>query len=76
MVLEAFRDIRLLFFVLGRFGLPLLFKSPRFGRTWKVILTMAVVVYTVYLIFASLKIGDRSPYGDEALYSFLKIDFS
>ena len=49
--------ILLLFFVLGPFGLPLLFKSPRFGKTWKIILTMAVVVYTAYLVFASVKIG-------------------
>jgi hypothetical protein len=48
--------ILLLFFVLGPFGLPLLFKSPRFGKTWKIVLTMAVVVYTVYLIFVSVKI--------------------
>jgi len=49
--------ILLLFFVLGPFGLPLLFKSPGFGKTWKVILALAVVVYTVYLIFVTVKIG-------------------
>ena len=49
--------ILLLFFVLGPFGLPLLFKSPGFGKAWKIILTVAVIVYTVYLVFASLKIG-------------------
>jgi hypothetical protein len=49
--------ILLLFFVLGPFGLPLLFKSPGFGKTWKIILAVAVIVYTVYLLFASLKIG-------------------
>ena len=49
--------ILLLFFVLGPFGLPLLFKSPRFGKTWKIVLTLAVVVYTVYLIVVTVKIG-------------------
>ena len=49
--------ILLLFLVLGPFGLPLLFKSPRFGKTWKIVLTTAVVVYTVYLIFVTVKIG-------------------
>ena len=49
--------ILLLFLVLGPFGLPLLFKSPRFGKTWKIVLTAAVVVYTVYLIFVTVKIG-------------------
>ena len=29
-----------LFFVLGLFGLPLLYKSPRFSRTSKIILTI------------------------------------
>jgi len=47
----------LLFFVLGPFGLPLLYKSPHFSRTLKIILTVAVVLYTSYLIFASLEIG-------------------
>ena len=45
-----------LFFVLGPFGLPLLYKSPRFSRTSKIILTIAVVIYTFYLIFISLEI--------------------
>jgi hypothetical protein len=46
-----------LFFVLGPFGLPLLYKSPRFSRTAKIILTIAVVIYTFYLIFISLEIA-------------------
>ena len=46
-----------LFFVLGPFGLPLLYKSPRFSRTSKIILTIAVVIYTSYLIFISLEIA-------------------
>ena len=49
--------VLLLFLVLGPFGLPLLYKSPKFSRTLKVILTIVVIVYTSYLIFASLEIG-------------------
>jgi hypothetical protein len=47
----------LLFFVLGPFGLPLLYKSPAFSKPLKIILTIAVIIYTSYLIFASLEIA-------------------
>jgi len=46
-----------LFFVLGPFGLPLLYRSPKFSRKMKILLTVAVVVYTFYLIFATLQIA-------------------
>ena len=49
--------ILLLFFVLGPFGLPLLYKSPKFSKTLKIVLTIAVMVYTLYLIIASVEIG-------------------
>jgi len=49
--------VLLLFFVLGPFGLPLLYKSPKFSKTLKIILTVAVIVYTSLLILASLEIG-------------------
>jgi hypothetical protein len=49
--------VLLLFFVLGPFGLPLLYKSPAFSKTIKIILTIAVILYTSYLIFASLEIA-------------------
>jgi hypothetical protein len=55
--LRPFVIVLLLFFVLGPFGLPLLFKSPSLSKTWKIILTAAVIVYTVYLVFVSIKIG-------------------
>ena len=42
--------VLLLFFVLGPLGLPLLWKSPSFTRVWKVILTVAMAVYTVLLV--------------------------
>jgi hypothetical protein len=54
--------VLLLFFVLGPFGLPLLYKSPKFSRTSKIILTILVITYTIYLIFASLEIA-RELYG-------------
>ena len=40
----------LLFFVLGVFGLPLLWKSPAFSRNMKIALSVAVVAYTAVLI--------------------------
>ena len=49
--------VLLLFFVLGPLGLPLLYKSPKFGKASKIILTIVVMVYTCYLIFASLEIA-------------------
>ena len=48
--------ILVLFLVLGPFGLPLLYKSPAFTRKWKMILTTLVIIYTVYLVFATLEI--------------------
>ena len=51
--------VLLLFFVLGPFGLPLLYKSPKFSKTIKILLTIAVIIYTFYLIFASLEIARR-----------------
>jgi hypothetical protein len=51
--------VLLLFLVLGPFGLPLLYESPRFSKTMKIILTMAVVIYTSDLVFTSIKIGGR-----------------
>ncbi len=49
--------ILLLFFVLGPFGLPLLYRSPKFSKTSKIILTVAIFSYTLYLIFVMLEIG-------------------
>jgi hypothetical protein len=60
-----------LFFVLGPFGLPLLYKSPRFSRTSKIILTIAVVIYTSYLIFISLEIVRELYKGMEAFKEIL-----
>jgi hypothetical protein len=49
--------ILLLFFVLGPFGLPLLYRSPEFGRSSKIVLTIVVVSYSAYLIFVSLELA-------------------
>jgi len=49
--------VLLLFFILGPFALPLLYKSPKFSKPLKIILTIVVIIYTSYLIFASLEIG-------------------
>jgi len=39
----------LLFLVLGPFGLPYLWRSPRFSRRWKVVLTVLVITYMAVL---------------------------
>ena len=55
--LRPINVVLLLFFVLGPFGLPLLYRSPKFSKTLKIILTVFVMIYTSYLIFASLEIA-------------------
>lgn len=47
--------VLLLFFVLGPFGLPLVYKSPKLNKIWKVILTVVMIFYTIYLIDATVK---------------------
>ena len=49
--------VLLLFFVLGPLALPLLYKSPKFNKTFKIILTIAVIIYMSYFIYVSLKIA-------------------
>jgi hypothetical protein len=49
--------VLLLFFVLGPFGLPRLDKNSKFSKTSKIIPTIAVIIYTSYLVSASLEIG-------------------
>jgi hypothetical protein len=51
--------VLLLFFVLGPMGLPLLYRSPKFSKTLKIILTILVILYTSYLIYASLEIAKQ-----------------
>jgi hypothetical protein len=64
--------VLLLFFILGPFGLPLLYKSPKFSKTSKIILTIAVIIYTSYLIFASLEIARQLYSGMGELQNMLK----
>ena len=45
----------MLFFVLGPFGLPLVWKNPRFSRGVKVTLTFVMIVYTAVLIEVTMK---------------------
>jgi membrane-bound acyltransferase YfiQ involved in biofilm formation len=51
--------VLLLFFVLGPFGLPMLYKSSKLSKTTKIILTIIIIIYSSYLIFASLEIGKK-----------------
>ena len=44
----------MLFLVMGPFGVPLLWKSPRFPKWAKIALTIAVALYTYWLIAATL----------------------
>ena len=47
--------VLLLVLVLGPLGLPLLYKSPKFGRTWKWGLTILTLLYTGYLVWGAVK---------------------
>ncbi|MCX5919406.1 MAG: hypothetical protein NTX30_22370 [Deltaproteobacteria bacterium] len=64
--------VLLLFFILGPFGLPLLYKSSKFSKTLKMILTIGVIIYTSYLIFASLEIARHLYSGMGELQDMLK----
>jgi hypothetical protein len=46
----------LLFFVLGPFALPYLWRSPRFTRGLKIALTISVVAYTGLLVGETIRI--------------------
>jgi len=70
--LRPINVVLLLFFVLGPFGLPLLYKSPKFSKTLKIILTIAVIIYTSYLIFVSLEIARQLYSRMEELQDMLK----
>ena len=47
----------MLLFVLGPFGLPLVWSNPKFSRALKVSLTLLMVVYTVLLVEVSIRAG-------------------
>jgi hypothetical protein len=65
--LKPLSVILLLFLVLGPFGLPLLYKSPKFSKGSKILLTIAMVIYTVLLVFLSVEIGKEVYRGMEEL---------
>lgn len=44
----------MLFLVLGPFGLPLVWKNPRFSQRVKVLLTGLTVVYTLLLVYGTI----------------------
>lgn len=46
----------MLFFVLGPLGLPLVYKSPCFSKPWKIILTIVMIVFTVYLVVTTYEL--------------------
>ncbi len=64
--------VLLIFFVLGPFGLPLLYRSPKFGKALKIVLTIAVIIYTSYLIFVSLEVGRELYKRTEELQELLR----
>ena len=45
----------MLLFVLGPFGLPLVWKNPRFSPRTKMILTWLMVGYTILLLTATIR---------------------
>ncbi len=47
--------IVMLFFVVGPFGLPLVWKNPHFSRKVKGALTIAMIIYTIALIDLTLR---------------------
>jgi hypothetical protein len=65
--------VPLLFFVLGPVGLPLLYKSPKFSEALKRVLTLVVIVYPSYLIFASLQVAKELYRRMEELQDILRV---
>ena len=47
--------LAILFFVAGPFGLPLVWKNPRFSKGVKIVLTLVMIVYTVWLVDMTVK---------------------
>lgn len=61
----------MLLFVLGPFGLPLVWKHPRWSRWIKMTLTLIMVLYTIALIDATIRMGKAVRQGVEQLNSTL-----
>ena len=45
----------MLFCVLGPFGLPILYRSPKFRKRSKILLTIVMIPYTWYLCVVTMK---------------------
>ena len=45
----------MLFFVLGPFGLPLVWKNPRFSRSVKMVLSIAMIFYAAFLVDLTIR---------------------
>ena len=50
----------MLFFVLGPLGLPILWKSLRFSKRAKILLTIATVIYTGWILLAARAMMEKS----------------
>ncbi len=46
--------ILLMVLFVGPFGLPLLYKSPRFSKFWKVIITFFIIGFTIYMTYVTI----------------------
>ena len=58
--------------VLGPFGLPLVWKHPRWSRWIKIALTLIMVVYTVVLIDATIRMARAIMQGVEQFNATLQ----
>lgn len=52
--------VAILFLALGPFGLPLLYKSPKFSRTWKIVLTIVMIPYTWWMVVLSREVLEKA----------------
>jgi hypothetical protein len=57
---------------IGAVGLPFLYKSPKFSKALKIVLTVVVIVCTSYLIFAALEIAKEFYIRVEELQDILR----
>ncbi|MDP3704116.1 MAG: hypothetical protein Q8R78_06985 [Candidatus Omnitrophota bacterium] len=63
--------LAMLLFVLGPFGLPLVWKHPRWSRWIKITLTLVMVFYTAALIYGTIRAGQAVIQGVEQFNSTL-----
>ncbi|MFH1825843.1 MAG: hypothetical protein ABH823_00940 [bacterium] len=61
----------LLFFVLGPLALPLLYKSPAFSKSAKVILTTVVILISAYIVLLTINIVKDAISSMDALQKML-----